>query len=356
MSSEFNPDVLLIARESRGKTQAAIAEALGVKQGFISKVENGLQSLTPDQVEEVGKFLEYPAALFYEEGPVREGRSGCLFHRKRKTLPVKILDLLDGRMAVRLINARHMLQGIEIDAERGFHMLDPEEYGSPEEVAKALRTSWRIADGPIHNLVALIESAGGIIVMSSFGTQKLYGMSQWTTQDHPLFFLNSDISMEDLRWTLAHELGHLVMHATPTTGDMEEEADAFAGEFLTPRRLLAPHLRGLDFSRLPPLKLHWRISMKALIKRAEVIEAISRADAIRLYKQYSALRWHNAEPYPLPQERPTLLRRAADVHFDEHKYTRRELAEAVRLNENELMSELLGERARGKGRLSIVPG
>jgi Zn-dependent peptidase ImmA (M78 family) len=161
--------------------------------------------------------------------------------------------------------------------------------------------------------------------------------------------------MEELRWTIAHELGHLTMHGFPTSGDLEAEADAFAGEFLTPRHLIFPDLKKLTFGRLPALKMHWGISMKALIKRAEVIGAIDKTAATRLYKQYSARRWNNAEPYPLPPESPSLIREAARVHFQDHGYSVAELADAVRLTEDELRRELL--EAHGSAPpLSIVKG
>lgn len=356
MSDPFNCDALIAARDSRGRTQADVAQAAGISQGLISKVENGLKQLSGEQAERVAEYLRYPVTLFYEPGPIRQGKSGCLYHRKRKTLPAKTLDLLDGRMALRLINTRHMLKGLELVGERSFHTLDPDEFGGPENVALALRTAWRVPSGPIRDLVALVESANAIIAMSSFGTHKLFGMSQWTTRDHPLFLLNADTSMEELRWTIAHELGHLTMHATPTSGDLEQEADAFAGEFLAPRSLMLPDLRGLTFGRLPALKMHWRLSMKALIKRAEVIGAVGRAEAVRLYKQYSARRWNNAEPYPLPSESPTLVREAARVHLQEHGYTMRELADAVRLYEDELRCELLGDTGTNTRSLSLVRG
>lgn len=349
----FNPEALIVARESRGETQAAVGASVGLRQGFISKIENGVHIPSLEQVTIFGRFLNYPSSLFYESGPILQGKSGCLYHRRRKTVPAKVLNRLDGMMAVRLVNARHLLNGLELIQDRSFYAMDPDEYGSPEAVARALRIAWRMTDGPVRNLVKLIESAGGIILLSPFNTNKLFGMSQWTTVDQPLFFLNSDIPMEELRWTIAHELGHLVMHSIPTSEDLEAQADAFAGEFLAPRRLLLPDLKSLSFNKLPALKMHWRLSMKALIKRAEVIHAIDRNTAVRMYKQYSARRWNFAEPHPLSVEESTLIRSAAELHVREHGYSLEELAEAVRLSENELLRDLLGQKSASNG-LSVV--
>lgn len=178
-------------------------------------------------------------------------------------------------------------------------------------------------------------------------------MSQWTTVDRPLFFLNSDVPMDVLRWTIAHELGHLVMHSMPTSEYLELQADAFAGEFLAPRRLILPDLKRLIFSRLPALKMHWRLSMKALINRAETLGVIDRDSAVKMYKKYSARRWNFAEPHALPMEEPTLIQSAAKVHLGDHGYTVDELAQAVRLSKGELVTEFLGEKATPQG-LSLV--
>jgi len=354
MGDAFNYDALIVARESRGRTQAETATATGASQGLISKAENGLRPLSRDLAEKVAEYLEYPVELFYESGPIREGRSNCPYHHKRKTLPARTLNLLDGRMAVRLINVRHLLNGLDVVGERSFHTLDPDEFGGPARVAQALRQAWRVPSGPIGNLVVLIESAGGIVVYSSFNTPKLFGMSQWTSRDNPLFLLNADIQMEELRWTIAHELGHLVMHGVPTSEDLEVQADEFAAEFLMPRAAIYPDLMKLSFGRLPALKLHWKVSMKSLITRAKKTGALEEAGAVRLYKQYSARRWTNAEPYPIPVEPPTLVQEAVRVHLKDHGYSQKELATAVRLSEAEFERELLGAYQPDRPALSVV--
>jgi Zn-dependent peptidase ImmA (M78 family)/transcriptional regulator with XRE-family HTH domain len=329
--TSINPEVLIVARESRGRTQSQVAEAAGVTQGLISKAEHGITSLDRKDAEAVAAYLGYPVRLFYETGRVREVGSACLYHRKRKTLPAKLLRELDATMMIRNINVRRLLDDLDVEGSRMFHTMDPDEYGgSPIEVARALRAAWRVPPGPIPNLTALIESAGGVVITEDFGTRKLFGMSCWTTRGRPLFFLNSAMPTAVLRWTIAHELGHLTMHASPAE-DPEAEADAFAGEFLAPEGLMRPDLRQLNFDRLPNLKTYWRLSMKAIIKRAQVIGAIDMPAATRLYKQYSARRYNTQEPYPLSPEPPSLITDAVGVHRTHHGYDTEELAAAVLL-------------------------
>jgi Zn-dependent peptidase ImmA (M78 family)/DNA-binding XRE family transcriptional regulator len=339
----LNFDALVLARESRGASQAAVAEAAGVNQGTISKAERGLRSLDRVQVELIASYLRYPVAFFYDPGRLRGGESACLYHRKRKTLGQRFLTELDAVMLIRNVNANRLIDGLEIDNPREFYTIDLDEYnGSPAEVARALRRSWRIPDGPIINLTALLESAGALILQADFGNRKLFGMSCRATRQSPFFFMNSEGTPEVLRWTMAHELGHLTMHGLPASGDLEEQADVFAGEFLAPRDQVMGDLRGLTLQRAGMLKPYWRLSIKALITRAKKLGAVSNDAAVRLYKQYSARRYdeYGSEPFPLEPEQPTLIREAVRIHLHDHQYTVAELAEALRLTEDEFTTHI----------------
>lgn len=353
MSAYFNSQALIIARESRGRSQTDVGAAASVSQRLISKAEADLHIPSKTQLARIAEYLDYPVEFFSEPGQLRDGASVC--HYQRKTLPAGVLSRANAIMFVRNVNVQRMLNGLEIAGPRQFHTLEVEEFGNPTAIARALRTAWRIPDGPITNLISLIESAAGVVILSPFGNRKLFGMSCWPTQHHPLFYMNSEISMADLRWTLAHEVGHLTMHASPTAADPEAEADEFASEFLMPGAQIAPDLRRLRWESLGPLKLHWRVSMKTLIRRADSLGCITRDDAIRLYKRYSAHGFNASEPYEIPRESPTLLARAAEVHFKQHGYTVAELRRAVCLSNPADFAEVTTV-SLSKGNLSVVRG
>src|ERR1019366_9937990 len=85
-----------------------------------------------------------------------------------------------------------------------------------------------------------------------------------------------------LRLTLVHEVGHIIMHesATPT---MEVEANAFAAEFLAPRKEIKGSLLGLNMAKLADLKRHWKMSMQALIMRAYELKTITESQRRYLF-------------------------------------------------------------------------
>ena len=121
--------------------------------------------------------------------------------------------------------------------------IDPDEYQGAkkgrlnvEDVARTIREAWMLPSGPIPNMVQIIEDNGGIVVPCDFGTDLLDAMSQRIDGLPVLFFVNIHVPADRVRHTLAHELGHMVLHTTNLKDDeeMEREADDFAGSFLLP--------------------------------------------------------------------------------------------------------------------------
>lgn len=338
MTAQLNPSMLILARESRGLTVTELARRVEVTPGYVSKVENGIVTPSQNHMEALARALHYPLAFLTRQDRIVGFDSPCLYHRKRKTLPVKALRLVEAQMHVMRLEVRELLDEMDVEAPYAMHTLDADEYGSPEKVAQALRRAWGIPRGPVPNLTSVIEAAGGIVVLADFGHGKLDGLSCWEKNGPPFFYLNSQKSPEILRFTLAHELGHLTMHYFPTA-DPEGEADRFAAEFLMPASEVRSQLQGLQFAKLGPLKTYWRISMRNLITRADRLGCITPSRSRSLYVQLSQKGYVANEPYPLSPEEPSLVGKALRVHLEDHKYARQELAELVVLYEDELLTK-----------------
>ena len=79
-----------------------------------------------------------------------------------------------------------------------------------------------------------------------------------------------------MRFSLAHELGHLVKHSDCLPGEERElEANLFAAEFLMPSYYIYDQLIGLRYESLMGLKARWGCSMLAIVMRAKQLELLS---------------------------------------------------------------------------------
>ena len=176
----------------------------------------------------------------------------------------------------------------------------------------------------------------------TFGTRKLDAISQWLPGQRPLFFVNDEAPGDRLRFTLAHEIGHIVMH-TLHSEDQEREADEFSAEFLMPENDIKADLRSLTLAKLGPLKHYWKVSMAALIRRARDLNQITERQYRRFLTKLNALNYRTNEPNPIPQEEPHLIKEIIEVHRTAHSYSAAELSLAASLKVEEFCSIYLDE-------------
>ncbi len=193
-----------------------------------------------------------------------------------------------------------------------------------ESAAAACRSMWGLRDGPISDVLLLLENSGVIVAREETGTPRIEGLSAWSASTRPLVLLCADkLNAYRSRFDAAHELGHLVLHkhieppADPAGHkQIEQQAHRFAGAFLLPEKSFAAEiafpvsLQGLTF-----LKRRWGVSVAAMIMRLVALKLVSESDYLRLIKLRSA-RWGNKqEPNDDDRqpEEPRLLRRTAAV-------------------------------------------
>jgi Zn-dependent peptidase ImmA (M78 family) len=137
---------------------------------------------------------------------------------------------------------------------------------------------------------------------------------------------------------LAHQLGHMVMHRTPTA-NLEEEADAFAREFLMPEAEIRPFLTNLSYPSLAGLKKHWRVSMSDILEHATHMGVINERQERRLWSKMArdGVRRRKEPPeLDFPIDFPEILNELLDYHLDELGYGVEGLANLLALNSNEL--------------------
>ncbi len=310
-------------------TQTEMAEAISVTQGKISKYENGMLQVAEEDLKKISKLLNYTPELFYQQDKVYGLGSSFLFHRQRKDVPVLVQRQVQAEVNILRIQVDRLLRAAEVEVENAFSPLDPDAYnGEVEKIATMVRAAWRLPMGPVADVTAAIESAGGVVLKCTFGTPLIDAAHLWLPAMPPLFFVNKDLPGDRLRWTLAHEIGHAVMHRNPSD-DTEEQANRFASEFLMPGEEIGPYLEGLTLRKAAVLKSQWKASMAAIIRRARDLRCIGEKKYRGLYTELSSQGYRTEEPFPVPVEEPQLVRQIVDFHRTELGYDDFELAKLL---------------------------
>lgn len=330
-----------------------------MSQAFISKVEAGLIDLTGESLSKVADALNCPVDLLTDDTPIQGLEVTCLHHRRHHS---KINAITKRRIEALTHLTRVTVEGflgdIELVPEVQLVRLSIEEHGSPADIAQIVRTMWRVPSGPIENVMGLVEAAGVIVVTRDLGSQAQAATTTWPhDQDRPpILVLNAGIEPDRQRYTLAHELGHLIMHPLPSE-DQEKEADEFAAVFLAPAEDIEDQLVGLttrDFPRLLELKAQWGMSVAALIRRARDLDQISDRQYREFNIKLSKLGWRTREPGTLVVERPRSLARVIEVHRVDHGYSEGNLATVALMNTSALHHHYGGPKAPPSTSLRLV--
>ncbi len=334
---EINPQMISLARESRFLTQKELSDLLEIEQGSISKVESGLINLSEANLDKLSSILEYPKDFFY----LNNSKQYIDLHnhfRKKKNISKVEENGLKAKINILSNHIRTLIEPIEFTENR-IKFLTTEEY-TPEEVAIYTRKVLNIGDGVIINLTKLLEDAGIIIVpLGGFEVSKFSGASVLLNKSIPVIFYNPEMPGDRMRFTIAHELGHIVMHKQSIPEpiiDIEKEANSFAAEFLMPSKEVKPFLMNLDLQKMSSLKAYWKVSMGAILERARKDKVITDSQYKFLRTNFMKKGYHINEPINIPKEIPTLNLEIIDIYIKELKYSKSDLSKILAIREKEL--------------------
>lgn len=332
---EINYKQLTFAREYRGYSQTELSSNIdGLSQSNLSKFEKGVSTLSYDLVQKIINFLEFPVGFFKQN---ISNQTETAHFRKRSVITKKTKTRIE--LSYRLIG--YIVDEMEVSIDWPSFKLrtfDLEDGFTPETVAKYTRKYLGLKyDEPVKNIFNLLET-NGIIIVELDETEKFDGVSFVSDKGFPVIVINKNFSNDRKRFTIAHELGHLLMHSVNNPAipeyrvlDIEKEANSFASEFLMPALAVKNSLYDLRLSYLSELKRYWLTSMASIIKRALDLGCISKDKSKYFNIELSRKGWRKKEPGKVFIDEPKLFYKGYRMHKDELDYSDKELTEAFNI-------------------------
>ncbi len=287
-------DVILTLRRAADMTQEELAEGLGVTQVSLSRWENNLRKPDSESLEKLGAELGVTVEFLQHDFRLRGAIAADAHMRRQKTTKPADWKRVEARLNAHRMHSSFLLERVPMRPQNHVIQVDPDER-TPAEAAAMLRAAWRMPIGPVRNLIQWVESAGVIVLEEDFGTHRIDGMSQWAG-DHAVILVNSQLPTDRKRMTVAHELGHLVLHSSYLDIDVEDQANQFAAEFLLPEHVIKPDLTSLTLGKLSTLKTVWGVSMQAIFERAYRLGKVDADDRRKFYRQLNSRGWKVREP------------------------------------------------------------
>jgi len=334
--AQVNPDMVILAREFRGLTQKELALKAVVTQPQIARVEAGIEQSASDEVlDRIAKALNFPMSFLTSNENRLGFGSSSVFYRKKSSLTAANRKQIEGVTNLTRIAIKKTLAAVDIQARLKLPKMDLDEEGcTPKQVAERVRASWLIPDGAIQNLTVLVESAGVIIVESDFGTNGIDGTSIWVAETPPFVFLNKNLPPDRYRFTLAHEVGHLIMHDMPRES-MEDEADEFASELL----MQTSEFKASTFQfgskptlrQLAQIKPYWKVSIASMIMKLHQLNQISDSQKKSFFIMMNNAKIRMNEPQGFEKETPLLLKKIISASIKENGFSENQIKDFLKL-------------------------
>ena len=166
-----------------------------------------------------------------------------------------------------------------------------------EAAAVGVRGSWDLGSGPIVNLLGLLEEKG-IRVYEARGIEEFEGLSGRFGRC-PFIAVSVDFPADRIRFTAAHELGHVLCDFSENESP-ESECHAFGAAFLLPRSALEktfmPSRRKVTLGELGEIKATYGVSLQAIMYRAHGLGLVSDRQFRAFRETIKARGWVVEEP------------------------------------------------------------
>ena len=337
-TTKVNPQMITIARESRGLVHVELAEKLQVSKPTAWRWENEEFGISNEVIEKLSKNLHYPISFFYQKGEVLPL---SLSYRKRNVVAAKIMSQIEANINITRLNLEQLLSSIKFSNVK-LPVLDVTKYGTPQECAKQLRKLWKLEKGAINNLTEVLEDHGILLLNMNFDTERVDGRCVMVLDTLPLIVTNRNLLGDRQRFTLAYELGHLVMHLYTSPAydrDLSHEANLFAAELLMPERDIKNDLQDLSLPKLGELKKKWKVSMQSLVYRASDLELLNDNQKRYILQQFNNQNIRRREPKELdiPTEQYRLVRDLLTQYRTKQKLSVAKMASFLHLEQNDFL-------------------
>ena len=354
MVKNFNGQRLRQARLYNGLSINDLAEILGVTKQAISQYET--QNVTPEfeKMRILTEKLKFPSSYFFQKDIYDVNTKTTYFRallsanknaRLQQQVKLKhlaiIYQVLNKYLEFPILNIPKFKYDDKLDFE---------------QIALDLRNYWAIGEKPIDNISHLLEKNGIIVASYPVNQNNIDAYSQKIKvegNDRYIIVLSNDKNLAARsNFDAAHELGHILLHdwnidieelPREDFKQQEREANYFAAAFLLPKNafLRDVSLYPRDLKYYIELKKKWKVSISAMLIRANRLGVLTDNQYQYLMKQMVINNWRKREPLDnvLIKQEPILLNKSIEILMQNNIFNPQEFMDELAENQLSMKPE-----------------
>lgn len=346
-NKKFNGSRLKEALIFRGKKMMELSRETDISKQSLSNYANESNTPPYENVIKIARALGFPPDYFMSEDCCvtvtdntyfRSQAAATKMAQREQVIKMeyvaKMYDVILDYVELPRLNLPSIVFEQNDDLT---YTVSSEMFTQIEEVAKQVRQQWDLGFGPIENFQYVLESNGIIVTSSRNVSSEIDAFSQRVRigkgcEQGYVFIIALALGekpIERLRFDMAHELGHILLHPWEENNEdldkdafraREAQANMFASALLLPERSftrdIAAYATELDYYR--HLKKKWRVSMQAMMFRARQLGIITGNQFSYMMRQVSKNGWRKHEPGDAPGDlNSTIFQGALDILFED---------------------------------------
>lgn len=332
MVKEFLGNKLRLARMFYGMTLAQLGETLSSSRQYIQRLETDNETCpSKEMLDALAEVLNVEVEFFFDR--IEEVREDQGHFRRLQTTPLHVKNTVLSYGTLFNLLVRHLEEYVDLPPVN-VPLVEVSTREDIERAAELCRKEWGLGlDAPVLNMTRTLENAGVVVTTFKGVSEKVDAFS--LVRGRPVIVRSIDKeSTSRLRFDLAHECGHLVMHDAIQTGDpdTESEANQFASAFLLPRTAFLkefPKRRTIDWQLLFEMKKRWGVSVQAIVRRAYDLGMLTAVQYRNANVYISRMQWKRNEPHEPELEIPEIIPAAVRYLRDVEGISVEDLAHAL---------------------------
>ena len=315
----FNGKRLKTARIYRGKTIEQLAQETKINKKDILAFEEEKYKPIIENEMKLANYLKFPREYFFQndnikvvvesthirpESPIP--RVEEISYKEKLIMTHKLMSFIEGYIKFPKMNLPNNLNRND----------------DIEALVSKLREHWNLKNGPIGNMVTLLEINGIVIANINIDKKGAMSFTQKQSVDKVsryLISLGNDKKSATIRnFDLAYELAYIV--ANEANIQLKKfSKDEFACAFLLPRNEFLNDLDNVEeLDDYINLKKKWIVPISAMILRAYDLGKINYKKYMYLMKEMDKKGWLKKEPLDenIKATSPVLLKKSVDMLMD----------------------------------------
>lgn len=290
------------ARKALGLSLRDLGKQIALSHAAVKKYEDNVVTPSSDVLIKLARALDVKVEYFFRPEcfhleSIRYRKHADIPERHLEEITAKILDQIERRVELESLFPTPPVQSFSIKSLPKIIT----QIEDIEKLADQVRDQWDLGLDPIPDLIDIFEERGiKVFEVNNEQYPKFDGLYA-KVNTMPVIVIGDKRPGDRQRFTLAHELGHLLLDSRLAEGlDIENYCNRFAGAFLLPSQsiitVLGKHRNSIEPRELALLKQEFGISMTSILHRAEETEIISNKIYRQIRAEFNDRGWSKKEP------------------------------------------------------------